>query len=57
MLWHANLIPDSGCGIVCFLDTFTKLRIENISCTMSVHPSVHVEQLSSRWIDVIKFDI
>jgi hypothetical protein len=36
---------------VSFLGVFTKVRKVTISFVMSVHPSVHIEQLSSNWTD------
>jgi len=57
MLQHLNLIPDSGCGIVWLLGAFTNLWKATFSCAMSVWPPVHVEQLGSHWIDLMKFDI
>jgi len=40
-----------------FLDTFKEPQKATISSNTSVHPSVYMKQLSTHWMDFMKFDI
>jgi hypothetical protein len=51
MLSLVTLTSDAMHKVSTFLGAFTKLQKATLSFVMSVHPSVHVEQLDSHLTD------
>jgi hypothetical protein len=52
-----NLYLQSHMKSFCFLVAFAKLREATLGFFMSVRPSVRMEQLSTHWRVLMKFDI